>query len=80
MRRNTTIPRTEIRYCRETDRWLVHGIAPKPMPMYCGEQLFILVDGRYLLCRLELDRDWYVIFEDTRFYSHKRTHYQVSFF
>lgn len=80
MKHNSQLPHPEILYCQKTDRWQVHGLYTKPAALHCGEQFLLLVEGRYLPCRLELDKDWYVIFEDIRFYLHKRTRYQISLF
>lgn len=46
--------------------------------MHCGEWLEIRVAGdRGIACRLELDRDWYVITREARFYLRKKDTYQI---
>ena len=36
-------------------------------PLGCGECLWIKVFNRYRPCRIELDDDWYVIFDNVSF-------------
>jgi len=48
------------------------------VPMHCGERFGIVVTGRRVGCRLEMDRDWYVeLADDIRFILHPRTAYTV---
>jgi hypothetical protein len=46
--------------------------------MHCGEWLEIrLTNNGGMTCRLELDRDWYVITKEARFYLRKKDTYQI---
>jgi len=68
--------KTHLIYCEDTDRWLMKR-ETETFPMHCGEPLSVWIDGEYVEGRLELDRDWYVVFSDTRFTLHKQTRYYV---
>jgi len=67
-------------YCADEDRWQTHGENPMVWTFRCGDKFAIRVDKFFLPCRLELDREWYVIFENTRFYLHPRVQYEICTF
>jgi hypothetical protein len=62
-----------------TDRpAIMRAVSTTSSPMHCGEWLEIRVtDDRGMTCRLELDRDWYVITKEARFYLRKKDIYQI---
>ncbi|WP_245554830.1 DUF5348 domain-containing protein [Cohnella laeviribosi] len=47
--------------------------------MHCGECFEIRVGDRGIRCRLELDRNWYVIMREARFNLRSKDIYQVRF-
>lgn len=74
-----TVPWLLMTYDRDAERWMVHLDGGR-YPMHCGECLEIRVtDDVGMTCRLELelDREWYVITEESRFYLRKKDTYQI---
>mgnify|MGYP001293269962 CR=1 FL=1 len=69
-----------LKYCMEQDRWEAHSDGFYPIPMHCGEQFHIKVGDEYLPCRLELGKDWYIVFSDTRFFLDQKTSYPIYLF
>ena len=64
-------------YDRDAACWMVHLDGGR-YPMHCGEWLEIrLTNNGGMTCRLELDRDWYVITKEARFYLRKKDTYQI---
>jgi len=65
-------------YSRQKNRWDVHGVYDKPMGLHCGECFEIQVGQSYLPCRIELDKEWFVIFtHSTIFHLHPQASYNV---
>ncbi|NTZ16429.1 hypothetical protein EXW96_20845 [Paenibacillus sp. JMULE4] len=69
--------RETIRYDADRDVWCVPTSA-RPSPLHCGECFTLYVGSKAYECRLELDTDWYVLMQDTKFVLHRRTVYAVS--
>jgi hypothetical protein len=67
----------ELTYCKDTACWMVH-MEGQMVPMHCGEWMNMRIGERGIPCRLELDRDWYVILSQTRFYLRKKDKYLVE--
>jgi len=63
-------------YDADSNCWMVH-LESGRYPMHCGEFLEIRDGERGIPCRLELDRDWYVIMQEVRFYLRKKDTYQI---
>jgi len=64
-------------YNRDAECWMVQLDGGR-YPMRCGECLEIRVfEDKAITCRLELDRDWYVITKEARFYLRKKDAYQI---
>lgn len=65
-------------YCKERNRWNVHDVYDKPAGMHCGECFEIQVGQSWLPCRIELDKEWFVIFSNsTIFHLHPKARYNV---
>jgi hypothetical protein len=67
----------ELTYCRDAACWIVH-MGVNVYPMHCGDWMNMRIDDKGIPCRLELDRDWYVVFGQTRFYLRKKDTYLVE--
>lgn len=67
----------ELTYGKDAACWMVH-MEGKVFPMHCGEWMNMRIGDKGLPCRLELDRDWYVILGQTRFYLRKTDTYLVE--
>lgn len=66
-----------IRYDADRDVWCVDQ-GGRPYALHCGECFALYVGNKAYECRLELDTDWYVLMQDTRFVLHRRTVYAVG--
>lgn len=66
-----------IRYDADRDVWCAI-LGERSYPLHCGEGFALYMAGKAYPCRLELDTDWYVLIEDTRFILHRRTVYAVG--
>lgn len=72
-----TDPWLPMTYDRDAARWMVHLEGGK-YPMHCGEWLEIrFLKDKGMPCRLELDRDWYVIAKDAQFYLRQQDTYHI---
>lgn len=68
----------KMTYDRDGQRWVVH-IEGRKVGFHCGEWLLMRInDWHEIPCRIELDRNWYVIMGDVRFYLRKKETYQVE--
>lgn len=67
----------ELTYCKVAACWMVH-MEGQRFPMHCGEWMNMRIEERGIPCRLEMDRDWYVILGQTRFYLRKKDTYLVE--
>lgn len=67
----------KMTYDRDGVCWRVH-LEGGSYALHCGECLEIRVGDRGIPCRIELDRDWYVIMRETRFNLRKKDTYQVD--
>ncbi|RIV17891.1 hypothetical protein D2Q93_14810 [Alicyclobacillaceae bacterium I2511] len=54
----------EIRYNKNTDRWVFENQSDG---FHCGEALEFKIGNRYVHGRLEYGTEWVVIFPDARF-------------
>ncbi len=54
-------------YSKQFNCWYFLGLNEISYPLGCGQVLSIKVFNRYRDCRLELDDDWYVIFDNACF-------------
>lgn len=67
----------KMTYDRDMDRWVVH-LEDSLYGLHCGECLEIRIGDRGVPCRIELDREWYVVMREARFNLRKRDAYQVE--
>jgi len=66
-------------FCSQRNRWNVHGVYDKPIGLHCGECFEIQVGQSYLPCRIELDKEWYVVFSNsTIFHLSPKAIYNVK--
>lgn len=70
---------TRLIYCDTKNRWEIHHDNQKALPVHCGDHFYILVEGKYLPCRIELDVNWYVDLGQSIFYLHPKMRYRVKF-
>ena len=63
-------------YNQETERWEIH-MDGWFSGVHCGECLTLRVGDQWIPCRMELDRDWYVIMKETQFTLRQKKVYQV---
>lgn len=68
----------KVSYDPEGCCWVVH-IQGKMYGLHCGECMEIRIGDRGIPCRLELDRDWYVIMREATFHLRKKETYQIQF-
>lgn len=72
-----THPWLPMTYCRDANCWMVH-LEERQYPIYCGEWLEIRIfENKGIICRMELDRDWYVITTEAKFYLRKKDTYHI---
>ncbi|MGV2886062.1 DUF5348 domain-containing protein [Paenibacillus taichungensis] len=71
--------RRRARICYEPDRdeWCV-DLGQRRYGLHCGECFTLYVGNKAYECRLELDTDWYVLMQDTKFVLHRRTVYAIG--
>lgn len=65
-------------YDPDRERWVVH-MDGESHGLHCGECMEIRIGDRGVPCRLEMDRDWYVIMREARFTLRKKDLYQIQF-
>ena len=65
-------------YDSECYGWVVH-IQGKVYGLHCGECMELRIGDRGIPCRLELDRDWYVVMREATFNLRKKQIYQIQF-
>lgn len=51
-----------------SDRWTVYPKQGYPWDLHCGDVVALKIGGRYQSCRIEMGRDWYVIFQGASFH------------
>jgi hypothetical protein len=68
----------KMTYDSEFGGWVVH-MQGQTYGLYCGECMELRIGDRPVPCRLELDRDWYVIMREATFYLRKKEFYQIQF-
>lgn len=67
----------QMSYDKAGDRWVV-DVGNGQCALHCGNFLEIRIGDKGIPCRIELDRDWYVIMQEARFYLRKKDTYQVE--
>lgn len=67
----------QMSYDKAGDRWVV-DVGYGKYALHCGNFLEIRIGDRGIPCRMELDRDWYVVMQEVRFYLRKKDTYQVE--
>jgi hypothetical protein len=65
-------------YDKKSDRWCVE-LEDGSYELHCGDGFEIYLGQQVLRCRIEKDREWYVIFKDTNFNLRKSSTYQVNY-
>lgn len=63
-----TYIRGQMKLNTETDRWTIYPEQRYPWDLHCGDTLELKIGGRYQPCRIEMGRDWYVIFQGASFH------------
>lgn len=66
-----------MRFDSECERWCVE-LQGRNYGLHCGESVEIYIGGEPFPCSLEMDRQWYVILKDVRFYLRPSDKYMVS--
>jgi len=66
----------KLTYNGETERWEIHMDGWFDA-LHCGESLKIRIGETAIPCRIECDRDWYVIMSEARFNLKIQFTYQV---
>lgn len=67
---------TKMIYDHDVACWRV-ALNGRSYPLHCGECFELRIGGDKIPCRLELDRDWYVIVHDVRFNLREKEVYSV---
>lgn len=65
-------------YDRDGACWMVH-LSGRLHVMHCGECFELRVGDRGIPCRLELDRQWFVIMRNARFNLRESDKYLIRF-
>lgn len=68
---------SEMRYDRDLQGWMV-VLGGKEYMLRCGEWFDLSFGETSIPCRLELDRQWYVVMRGLRFYLHPKEKYMVE--
>lgn len=68
---------SEMKYDRELNCWMV-VLRGKEYMIHCGEWFDLSFGEASVPCRLELDRQWYVVMQGKRFYLHPKEKYKVE--
>lgn len=68
----------KITYDRECSCWVIH-MGSNTYGLHCGECMEMRIGGRGIPCRLELDKDWYVIMQEAKFTLRKKESYSIQF-
>lgn len=68
----------EMTYSSDYAGWVVH-MGGKMYGLHCGECMELRIGDRGVPCRLELDREWYVIMREASFNLRKKHIYQIQF-
>jgi hypothetical protein len=68
---------SDMKYNRELDSWFVFLHDCKFL-MHCGYWFELSFGESSIPCRLEMDREWYVIMRGVRFYLHPKETYKVE--
>lgn len=66
-----------MRFDPKHERWYVE-LQGRSYGLHCGEQMEIYIDGQPVVCRLELDQDWYVNLKDACFNLRPTVSYIVN--
>lgn len=67
----------QMSYDKAGDRWIAE-VGNGYCALHCGSFLEIRIGDTGIPCRIELDRDWYVVMREARFYLCKKDTYQVE--
>jgi hypothetical protein len=71
-------PWYKLAYDRDGACWVAH-MKEGSFTIRCGECFQIRVGDRGIPCRLELDRDWYVIMSEAKFNLRKKDIYLINY-
>jgi len=66
-----------ILYDLQTQRWEIWDAYANPMAIHCGESFEMKVGENFLPCRIEMDSEWVVYFQNTRFHLHPNVSYWI---
>ncbi|KIL41922.1 hypothetical protein SD70_04050 [Gordoniibacillus kamchatkensis] len=67
----------KMTYDKDGACWVVY-LGGRSYTLHCGECIEIRIGDKGIPCRIELDRDWYVIMREARFNLRKKETYQVD--
>ncbi|WP_245809665.1 DUF5348 domain-containing protein [Cohnella massiliensis] len=65
-------------YDPDSDRWCVE-LDGTSYGLHCGEGFEIYLGQQALPCRIEMDREWYLIVNGTSFNLRKSSRYRVNY-
>jgi hypothetical protein len=65
-----------MHYDSMIDRWCAE-LDGDEYGLHCGESFELYVGGDPVPCRIEMDREWYVIVKDVRFNLRKSDKYTI---
>ncbi|WP_127588917.1 DUF5348 domain-containing protein [Paenibacillus koleovorans] len=68
----------KMAYDRDGACWMIR-LSGRLHAIHCGECFEMRVGDRGIPCRLELDRQWYVIMRETKFNLRMTDRYQIRF-
>lgn len=71
--------RYTVRFDTTADRWYTEDESGHRCSLHCGETFLILVDKTFIMARLEVDSEWYVIIRDTKFWLHRNATYTIEY-
>lgn len=67
----------DMKYDRELGNWVV-VMGGHEYGLHCGEWFDLSLGETSIPCRLELDRQWYVVMCGVRFHLHPKETYKVE--
>jgi hypothetical protein len=68
---------SEMKYDLESEGWVV-VLGGREYIIHCGEYFNLSFGEKYINCRLERDRNWYVILYGVRFILHPKEIYKIE--
>lgn len=66
-----------LRYNADSDRWFIEDDG-WTYELHCGDSFELYIGGKPIPCRLEMDKDWYVMMQDVSFNLRKKATYFIQ--